>query len=174
MKKIFFLLLLFILFAGVIYGQEEGFLNLGFGMELNLNAPNGVAAGWTFGGLLMYASDPLSLGLFKFTVSNDLKKITTIEMELFFVRWRFLTFESIFLFVQGGIGASFSPQYSTGDLNKDGEIRSEDGERSGGSVLGAITVGMRFSQGLLYVEPYTRFGYPFMWGIGIMTGFRIG
>jgi hypothetical protein len=48
----------------------------------------------------------------------------------------------------------------------------QDGYDTAPLFLGEAVAGWRFSFGNWYVEPYVRFGVPFIWGAGVSGGYK--
>ena len=128
--------------------QEERFA-LGLGLEWNMNSRR------NFGGAAVtgfdYSFNDFAVGL-KFTVSYNFNNITVLEPKALF-RWYF--FGNIF--AQADIGASFILE----------QIQNTP------MFLGGLRGGIRIPLGeMLFIEPYGRFGYPFAFGFGAITGIR--
>jgi len=89
------------------------------------------------------------------TASNNFSGITVIESAVLF-RWYFLGGYTGF-FVQADGGASF--------LLEDGEFSHV--------FLGGLRGGFRLPlKSKFYLEPYGRIGYPFAFGVGVLTGIK--
>ena len=96
-------------------------------------------------------SRSLSAGL-TLTASSNFTNIMVLEPAAL-IRWNF--FKSFF--VQADAGVFY--------------LMDEYGEKT--MFLGGLRAGFRKSFGtLFYLEPYGRFGYPFMFGAGVMAGVR--
>jgi hypothetical protein len=154
LRRVFILsALLLALFTAIAGAQETKQFSLGLGMELNNNTRRGVA----MGGSGYFAYDilkALEAGIIV-GIDYDFNKITVLEPELT-GRWYFYNINENSLFTQADLGASL--------IFEKGENRAR--------FLGGITLGMRFPLGDLYVEPYVRGGYPFIWGTGLRAGLR--
>ena len=87
-----------------------------------------------------------------FTASNNFDGITVLEPAALF-RWNFLGA----FFAQADLGAF---------------LVLEEGETST-MFMGGLRAGLRTPLGqALYLEPYGRAGYPFMFGFGALAGMR--
>jgi hypothetical protein len=136
-----------------IFAQENSTV-YGYGMEINLYAPEYVAGGAAFTIEHNFAQS-FAMGL-SFTASGNGQGHNVVEPALLF-RWYFLGRGHTGFFAQADLGASV--------LSGGGEMRS--------LLLAGLRGGYRLPLGQLwYVEPYARAGFPFALGIGIMGGLR--
>lgn len=136
-------------------GQKMG---LGLGLEWNMNSRENFSGGIVLG---FDYNLPISFKQFAagvtFTISNNFSGITVIEPAAMF-RWYFLGSDYFGWFAQADIGAF---------------LVVEDPENSY-LFLGGVRGGFRLPFGTkFYVEPFGRFGYPFMFGIGAMAGMKL-
>jgi hypothetical protein len=147
-KKIFIFCLLFCITGSVF--AFDGFF-AGIGAEVNANTREGTAAaGALFLGFDL--NNTFALGI-KAGFSSNFDSTAALEPLAFL---RYYLFPHL-LFLQAEAGGSFI---------------LEEG-KSYPAFLGGIGVGWRFNFGNLYIEPYARGGYPFMWGIGLTAGVSI-
>jgi len=149
MKHVFIVIFFFI--VGGLYALSGGFA--GLGAEVNANSRDGAALG---GGLFagLDINRQFSFGI-KAAVSNNFGAITSLETAGFF-RY-YLPFKFSGLFAQAELGAV---------------IFFENG-KSYPAVLGGAVFGWRYNFVKdWYIEPYVRFGYPFIWGAGFLAGFH--
>ena len=153
MKRI---LVLCLLFGGLysLFPQGSPKFDIGIGPEFNMNSRKNFAAG----GILTFDYNfgaAFALG-FTATASYNFAGFTVIEPAAMF-RWYFIGAGKGSFFVQADLGVS---------------IILEDGDASA-MFLGGLRAGFRLPLGsLFYMEPYGRFGYPFMFGIGVLAGVR--
>ncbi|MDR0320434.1 MAG: hypothetical protein LBI28_02940 [Treponema sp.] len=151
MKRVFILCLsLFI--AGHLFAFDN--LNLGIGAEINSNTREGIAAG----GVLFFCAEinqQFSAGG-KFTFSHNFDTVITLEPQALFRYYLPLGIEG--LFVQAELGAAIF-------LENDNSYPAFSGGLSGGW---RFEIGTNF-----YFEPYLRFGYPYIWGVGFISGMKI-
>ena len=148
---IIFLLILFFLFftIGGLSALSGEFA--GLGVEGNANAREGAAIGANLS-LGVNLNSQFSLGI-KTVFSSDIDAVTTLEPAAFF-RY-YLPFKFSGLFAQAELGASFF---------------FEDG-KSYPAFQGGLSLGWRYYFiKNWYIEPAVRFGYPFVWGAGIIAG----
>jgi hypothetical protein len=153
MKRVLMLPVVLILLTGTLSAQETSRFALGFGIEGNVNTREGMALGGTLSFDYGLHKD-LILGA-KIGFSYDFNRVITLEQALY-GRWNFFEFEGNALFAQADLGLSLvceDPQYVS-------------------LFLGGVTLGLRFPLDQWYVEPYVRGGYPFMWGAGVIGGYR--
>jgi hypothetical protein len=170
MKKFVCVCVIFFLFLLVPVWAEKNDVNLGFGIEGNMNTNKG----WAFG-----RSISVDIQLFKYvimgttlTISDDFKQFTAIE-PAFFVRWHppltafpflkkavFLDVKDGVFFVQGDIGISVVIGFFDRNVAP--------------MFLGGLTLGFRFpfQNGDYFVEPFIKSGYPFLFGAGMRFGCR--
>ncbi|MDR1748826.1 MAG: hypothetical protein LBR47_07185 [Spirochaetaceae bacterium] len=146
-----------LIFSFSVVAAQPPSVAFGLGLETNMNARNGYALGSMVkidGEIGKQFALGVCLGL-----SRDLSRFVTIEPAAFF-RWYMPVLRSSGggLFLQGDAGMSI--------IKDNSEMRY--------SFMGGGTVGLRyaFRSGSYYIEPYVKGGYPFLWGIGIVTGCR--
>ncbi|MDR0645054.1 MAG: hypothetical protein LBG05_09185 [Treponema sp.] len=142
-------------------------VQLGFGLEGNMNTAHGGAFGRSMGvdfQLFKYIVNGIIL-----TISDDFKQFTAIEPEIFaryylpFNRIPLLEKQPLFnikdggFFVQGDLGMSI-------DMGMAANVTPR--------LLGGLTIGLRypFKDGDYYVEPFLKTGYPFLFGGGLRFG----
>jgi len=88
------------------------------------------------------------------TVSNNFSGIIVLEISGMF-RW-YLTGNGEGLFAQVNLGYNYS-----------------DIDGSPVPIIAEARGGLRLPMGNFYLEPYGRFGYPVVWGAGIVGGIRL-
>ncbi|MDR1597076.1 MAG: hypothetical protein LBR99_05155 [Treponema sp.] len=134
--------------------QEAKQLALGLGVDGNMNTRKGAALGGTVSA--GYGIIPNLAAGIKIGFSHNFDTIMTLEPEVF-ARWYFLDSKNISPFVQAGLGTSV--------FFEDGAVYP--------AFLGDLSAGLRipFSR-QWYTEAYLRAGYPFIWGAGIIAGYR--
>jgi hypothetical protein len=153
MKKTFWLPLLCLVVAGSLNALAPGHFSLGLGIEGNGNSRKGGAFGQSLS-LSYEVIENWEIGL---SVGNSENFQGTNVLEpMANGRWYFLELAGNRLFTQADLGASL--------IFEDSKLNP--------SVMGGLTVGMRVPLKSFYAEPYTRFGYPFLWGAGIKAGYR--
>jgi len=144
---VFFFILMFS--AGSLSALSGVFA--GLGVEGNANTREGAAIGGNLS-LGVNLDSQFSLGL-KTAFSSNIDTITTLEQAAFFRYYVPVKLNG--LFAQVELGAS---------------IFFEDGN-SYPAFLGGVAFGWRcnvFQD--WYIEPAVRFGYPFIWGLGLLAG----
>jgi hypothetical protein len=155
MKKPLFCALLLLL-GLCAFGQEYR-AGLGLGPEFNMNARENFAGGATLGLDFNLPKTLFALGLTA-TASYNFEGFITMEPMAMF-RW-YSPGGSTGFFVQADAGAF---------------LILEQGEFISPMALGGIRAGFRLPLGeRMYLEPYGRAGYPFMFGIGLVGGVRLG
>jgi hypothetical protein len=141
----------FFFMVGSLYAMSGAFA--GLGMEINANTRDGAA----FGGGLSAGLDinsEFSFGV-KTVISSNLDTITSLETAGLF-RY-YLPFKFSGLFAQAELGTV---------------IFFED-RNNYPAFLGGIAFGWRYNFiKNLFIEPYVRFGFPFVWGAGFLAGFH--
>jgi len=141
----------FFFIVGSLYALSGAFA--GLGVEVNANTREGAA----FGGGLSAGLDinsQFSFGL-KTNFSSNFDAISTLDIAGLF-RY-YLPFQFTGLFVQAELGTA---------------VFFEDG-KSYPALLGGTAFGWRYNfLGNWYVEPCVRGGYPFIWGVGLITGYH--
>ncbi|MDR0785853.1 MAG: hypothetical protein LBE74_08260 [Treponema sp.] len=167
-KNLPILFFIFIIFfpADKARAQNKA-VQLGFGLEGNMNTAHGGAFG---------RSMSVDIQLFKYivngvilTVSDDFAKFTAIEPEIFaryylpLNRISSLKEKALFnikdggFFVQGDLGVSIDMGLAVNVTPR---------------LLGGLTAGLRYSfkDGDYYIEPFLKTGYPFLFGGGLRFG----
>ena len=153
MKKSVVFSALILLYSLCAFGQEEK-ISAGIGVEWNMNSRHYYAGGAAFS-MEFHIPKYSSVG---FTVSGNtnFSGITVIEPTLL-----------LRAYIPGNGYKGFFVQVDLGTHiileNKDVTVLFEQGGRGGYRLL----LGDYF-----YVEAYGRLGYPFVFGIGAMTGVR--
>ncbi|MDR0410955.1 MAG: hypothetical protein LBH75_03145 [Treponema sp.] len=142
-------------------------VQLGFGLEGNMNTAHGGAFGRSISvdvQLFPYIVNGVIL-----TISDDFERFTAIEPEIFaryylpLNRIPLLSEKALFnikdggFFVQGDLGVSI-------DMGLSSNVTPR--------LLGGLTTGLRypFKDGDYYVEPFLKTGYPFLFGGGLRFG----
>lgn len=169
MKKLLFFTALFsVLSLGSVIDRisaEEGAMTespmaLGFGPELNMNSRKNLAWGMSaaFDYNLPIAIAPFTAGA-SISVSDNFNSVTVMEPGGMF-RWYF-----------GPAAVSYLGFFAQADLGL--HLLLDDGDPEVRFMAG-LRGGYRFTvMPLIYIEPYARFGYPFMFGFGAVGGVRI-
>lgn len=162
----YFLLLLNLLLLPVLHAaaQEKGQFSAAIGFEGNNNAFKGAAFGTNIYALFGI-SDNVAIGA-KFGASFHSYKesdeqsytLATFEPQAMLRYW----FDSFDL-----LGFNVTP-YGQADLGVSIKRYRSVGTSS---FLGGMTLGLRMPIESIYIEPYVRDGYPFMWGAGIAIGY---
>jgi hypothetical protein len=129
-------------------------LALGAGAEGNINTPNGLAGSINVGGDYRIL-ETLGLGA-RVGAGSDFNGLTSFETVLL-ARWYFPLLPRFSLFAQAGAGLSVFFQTDTSKM----------------FFLGEGGAGARITLGRFYLEPYMRFGYPFLTGLILQAGFRL-
>jgi hypothetical protein len=141
-----------------VSAQTDNLINLGLGAELNMNSRENFAGGIVLGfdyNLPSYI--PFAVGL-NVTGSSNFLGINVMEFTALF-RWYFLGVWHEKWFLQADIGAN--------TVFEDKIINP--------MFTGGLRSGYRFLLGdSFYIEPFGRFGYPYAWGVGVMTGYAFG
>ena len=172
MKKTHLLILLLFMIFNVmnVSAQEDGgvalsskaandayyLIGLGLGAEFNMNSREMFAGGALLNFDFNLPMAPIAVGVTG-TVSSNFGEGLVVEASALF-RWYFLGKKWSGFFAQADVGAVF--------------IFEEDETKP--MFMGGLRAGYRFPLGMFYVEPYGRVGYPFMFGIGVLAGIRIG
>jgi len=156
-----FILIIFLAGWNVYAQEDTGSRKMAFGMgpEWNMNSRHNFAGGLVLGfGYNLPASVPLALGI-NVTGSSNFSQTVVLEAAPY-LRWYFMGAGHTGFFAQADVGI----YYVMEDLNK--KDRNVFDMFNGG-----LRAGYRLPMGsLFYVEPYARAGYPFVFGIGLMTG----
>jgi len=154
MKRVLLFALLFLAFSLSAFAQEEKKISLGLGPEFNMNSRENFAGGAVLGFDYNIARS-FAAGL-TVTGSSNFSGIVVMEPAALF-RWYFLGNGHTGLFVQADAGAW---------------LVLEDGDFTP-LFLGGLRAGFRVPLGSsFYIEPYGRGGYPFVFGVGLLAGFR--
>ncbi|WP_461257932.1 hypothetical protein [Treponema sp. R80B11-R83G3] len=152
MKKI--ILLAVLVLAGMNLYAQENKAALGIGLEWNMNSRKDFGGGAAFG-FDYTLPRSLALGL-NFCASYNFTNAVVFEVADM-IRWYFMGKGHTGFFLQADLGAF---------------LMLEDGELSP-YFLGGLRGGYRLPLGSsFYLEPYGRIGYPFIFGIGVMTGYK--
>jgi len=153
-----FVLCLFLNITNLLCAQEDKNIAAGFGLEYNMNSRSRYAGGMLLGfdfNLPVFLA-PFAAG-FTTTVSHNLNGFTVTEPAGLF-RWYITGKGHTGWFAQAEIGLSF--------------IREKNGS-PGTLFMGGFRGGYRLPvENIFYIEPYTRLGYPFAFGIGVIGGIR--
>ena len=131
-------------------------IGLGLGAEWNMNSREMFAGGALLNFDFNLPMAPIAVGVTG-TVSSNFAAGLVVEASALF-RWYFLGKKWSGFFAQADVGAVF--------------IFEEDETKP--MFMGGLKAGYRFPLGMFFVEPYGRVGYPFMFGIGVLAGIRIG
>jgi hypothetical protein len=132
----------------------RGYFYAGAGLENSMNSPRFYALS-EVATIHSDFSDHMAMG-FKAGVSENFGATMTLETEAF---WRIypVKFRWGAVFTQWSLGESF--------IFDDSYFYP--------MLLCGFTAGVHIPIfGFLYVEPYARFGYPYMWGMGAVGGIR--
>jgi hypothetical protein len=136
---------------------EGSKISVSLGPEWNMNSrekfAGGLVLGFEYNFLYYY---PFALGLI-ISASNNFRGFTVAETTAMF-RWYYSPEEmSVRFFAQIEAGVYLIPE--------DGTVLS--------MFNGGIRLGYRIPfNTFLYCEPYGRLGYPFVFGMGVMVGWR--
>jgi len=167
-KKILIALLMITAFAGHAAAQDdEGYIwGVNAGAEMNMNSGNhyelhniaalgfGVHTGGEYN-----ISDIFAAGL---NLNFSFSDLFAFEAAGFF-RWYFLRG----LPKEAGF---FRNIFAQADL---GVWAGNDSHSEAVKFLGGTSAGIRFKLPVnFYIEPYARFGYPFLFGVGVTAGYR--
>jgi hypothetical protein len=156
-----FAILALTVFAGAAVAQVEneskgnrGYFYAGGGIELSQNSLRYYAMS-EVASITYDINDLMALG-FKITMSENFGK-TIVAEPGFYYRLYVAKFLWGRVFAQLDVGASF--------IVDDKVLYPEP--------LMGVTAGVRFPfLGKFYAEPFVRYGYPYMWGIGATGGIR--
>jgi hypothetical protein len=154
MRKFYVVPVMFIVLAGLAGAQETKRFDLGFGIEGNMNTYRGAALNGNIN-FDYEITNTLAAGI-KFGFNHNFRSTMVLEPGAHF-RWYFFNLKGNPLFVQGDLGASL--------IFEDATLYP--------AFMGGITAGVRFPLKNWYLEPYIRGGYPFLWGIGVIGGFKL-
>jgi len=155
-QKFVFFALLFLSLTARIFAQEADVktkkASLGIGAEWNMNSRENFAGGAV---LAFNYALPRSFALgVNVTASSNFNGITVIEPAALIRRYFFGGYKGFF--VQADAGAY---------------LILEDGEDLKPMFSGGLRGGFRFPiKTNFYIEPYGRIGYPFVFGVGVLTG----
>ena len=157
MKRLFILCLLLCLTGGLFAQEAEAGrkkIAVGVGAEFNMNSRENFAAGLVLGFLFDLPSS-FAVGV-NAVYSNNFSGIQVIEPSALF-RWYILSENHTGLFLQADVGAYL--------IFEDGEIEP--------IFMGGLRGGVRLPVGdKIFVEPYGRVGYPFVFGVGVLVGVK--
>jgi len=162
-----FLAVLFIASGQSVFAQEEANVNemaAGLGVEWNMNSRENFAGAVVFS--YDYSLTPITFiegGSYMLNfaaginaaMSSNFSNTTVIETAAFF-RWYFL-------------GAGFRGPFAQGEL---GFSHINEDDISFESFMGGLRAGLRVPLGSFYIEPFGRFGYPYVFGIGAIAGIK--
>jgi len=156
MKMRLFCAVFLVCLAGGVFAEEaapasKGALFVGIGPEVAAHTRKGAAVG--VGLAAGYELNPqMAVGV-KTAFFHNLDTISTFEPLAFF-RYYLPIMPGTFVQAEAGTVVYFE---------------------NGGSypaVSGGLSVGWRFDFPNYHIEPAVRFGYPHMWGAGIMVGYK--
>ena len=134
-------------------GQAHGIAALGAGLEVNMNNYKNVAGGAALG---LDFTLPRSFAIGLSATASFKTALTAIEAAAMLRRY----FGSKGFFVQADAGVLFY-------------MEDEYREQAKPMVSGGLRAGFRLPLGAtLYIEPYARGGYPFMFSAGVLFGAR--
>ena len=148
MKNIF--ILCFLCISSALFAFDGIFL--GLGAEAGANTPEGISIGGrvTFG---IDANQSLALGM-ETAFSNNLKTISNLEHDVLLRFYPPLKLRGLFVQAELGVSIFFKE------------------ESSYPALLGGLGAGWHFPiRKSLYIEPYIKGGYPFIWGAGLSFGY---
>jgi hypothetical protein len=141
--------------TGMIWGQEAGEINAGVLLESAMGTRKGLSMeGGIIGGYGI--TNNLSIGI-KADYGNDFGGLGICE---------FMAYGRYYLPLDVAVCRLWA-QMGTGVI-----VLMEKGEETIGSVMVDMEIGVRFSVGSFYGEPYIRFGYPVLIGAGAVFGYR--
>ncbi|MDR0389531.1 MAG: hypothetical protein LBH73_05630 [Spirochaetaceae bacterium] len=149
MRVLFAFLLLFSTLQA--FGQEKGSFSLGILGEMNTNTRQGYS--FTGGLAVDYGiSEKIAAGV-RADYGNDLAAISALGLQAF-GRYYFFTRPAVF----AQLGAGYT--------------RLFEDDRHASTILADGSIGIRFSIGWFYLEPYIRFGWPLGVGGGLVLGYH--
>jgi hypothetical protein len=175
MKKVIALSLLTLAVLGALrgtaipalYAQDVVGLSLSLGLEVDGYSPASMGFGVKFGGDYRFG-EMLSIGTSSLLVNDG--SFTTLEisgnMRYYFFRdensliknYSWASIFHIFVQAEGGAAVFFS------------EDNTPQSRLMGGMVAGSRIALGRF--GSFYIEPYLRFGYPYIFSVGVVGVYR--
>jgi len=159
MKKMVLTFVLTLAVCLCVFAQEIKKIAAGLGAEVNVNSRELFAGGiaFNFDYNLPVSAAPLAVG-FSVTGSYNFKDTAVAEFAALF-RWYFQNKGHNGWFAQAEAGYSL--------------ISVDRGRNLPFPVLAGVRTGYRLPLGSsFYVEPYARFGYSFLLGIGVLGGVR--
>jgi len=159
MKKMVVISVLFFGITLCAFAQEEKKMAIGFGAEMNMNARETLGAGASLGFNYNLPSSEylLATGL---TVTGSSNFTDTVVVEVTaLIRWYFMNTGYSGWFAQADAGYCFVSEGSNKKLPSPISVGVRTGYR--------LPMGASF-----FVEPYARFGYSFLFGIGVAAGVR--
>jgi len=159
MKKAVFVSALILAVYIHVSAQEEKKMAAGLGAELNMNSREMFAGGLalSFDYNLPVSSYPSAVG-FTVTCSYNFKDTNVAEFAAFF-RWYLQEEGHQGWFIQAEAGYTLISEEGDGNLPL--------------PFLAGLRTGYRLPLGAsFFAEPYVRFGYSFLFGIGVIGGMR--
>jgi hypothetical protein len=155
-KKMIVGLLAALMITGAgLWGQESGEIDVGVLLESAMGTRKGISMeGGIIGGYGV--TDNLSIGI-KADYGHDFSNLGLLELLGYGRYYLPLDVEVCRLWAQMGTGVI---------------VLMEGGKEAIGSVMVDMEIGVRFSVGSFYGEPYIRFGYPVLVGAGAVFGYR--
>ena len=152
MKKKLIGIFILLYLTGQLSAMDSFFL--GLGPEISGHTRSGVAVGGVFSAGLAINTQ-FAAGV-RASFFSDMDELTTLEPVAFFRYYLPLQMKGLFAQAEAG-GAFFFEQNETFI-----------------SISAGISAGWRYELNQrFYVEPTLRFGYPFMWGAGVIAGIQI-
>lgn len=138
-----------------LWGQEAGEINAGALLEGAMGTRKGISMeGGIIGGYGV--TNNLSIGI-KADYGHDFSNLGLLELLGYGRYYLPLGVEVCRLWAQMGTGVI---------------VLMEGGKEAIGSVMVDMEIGVRFSVGSFYGEPYVRVGYPVLIGLGAVFGYR--
>ena len=158
MKKICLIAVLIFTTGLTVFAQEETAAgkdkSIGVGVEWNMNSRENFAGSAVLGFCFNLESS-LAIGIVT-AASYNFTEIFVLEPSAFF-RCYFLSNDHMGPFIQVDVGACL--------VFEDEDFLP--------LFMGGFRAGFRLPLGdMFFVEPFGRFGYPFMFGVGAMAGIR--
>lgn len=158
MRKECVVMLAVMVLSQSVFAQDDNKLDLGIGLEWNMNAHKYFAGGAVLG-LTYNLPRSFATGL-SVTASRNIADITSAETAAM-LRWYFLSKAHAGFFAQADAGVLFYMEKA----NIGDEIKT--------LFSGGARGGFRMPLGpSFYIEPYARGGYPFFFSIGVAAGMR--
>jgi hypothetical protein len=153
--SLFFLFIFLSVFSPRSAAAQDRLWALGVGLEANMNTPsNAAGASWVSAGRDL---GRLFAAGMKAGYSYNFSGVGTLEMAAL-GRWYFLSLEKSRFFAQLELGM---------------DLIFHEGNTVP-AFLGGLAFGWRIPLGVWYLEPAVRGGYPYIWGLGLAFGRRIG